>query len=169
MTDIKIEFAHRRYLPQILEMTMQTQIEHADRQPDQFSKTQLEPSLLKFYRSSFRRWGFLPAFASQRVIAAVQGDHLVGYIALKFRRVRRSIVWSATIYDIRVDAAFQGQGVGRRLVDFATTVAKDRGCFMMYAHIWHDNIRSARLFSSCGFEEHYSLYGLSLMETDDGG
>jgi [ribosomal protein S18]-alanine N-acetyltransferase len=86
---------------------------------------------------------------------------LRGHLVLRFNARHRI----ARIYSIAVDAARQGQGVGRALVGQAELAARARGREQIRLEISVDNLASQALFRACG----YAVFGHYEDYYEDGG
>lgn len=58
---------------------------------------------------------------------------------------------SAWIYDIRVDSARRGQGLGRDLLDALHDAARDLGATSMTLNVFGDNPTAIRLYETSGY------------------
>ena len=58
----------------------------------------------------------------------------------------------ALIWDLRVAAAFRGQGVGARLIDAAEEWARSHACRELKVETQNINLPACRFYARCGFE-----------------
>lgn len=97
-----------------------------------------------------------PAAAFNRELASVHnhyvgarvGGTLVGYAGIS--RLGRTPPYEHEVHTIGVDPAYQGQGIGRRLLDELLTFA-DGG--VVYLEVRTDNEAAIGLYRSVGFEQ----------------
>ena len=91
---------------------------------------------------------FLRELAAQHIhyVAARTDDKLVGYAGIA--RLGRTLPYEYEIHTIGVDSAYQGQGIGRqmlnRLVEFA-------GDDTIYLEVRTDNTAAIAMYESAGF------------------
>lgn len=83
---------------------------------------------------------------------------VVGYIGTVVNRVADR----GTITNLTVDPSCQGQGIGRRLVEWALTIFREKGLHHAKIETLVTNAVGAHLYSDMGFEEvaqqiHYVL------------
>ncbi len=81
-------------------------------------------------------------------VAARFGDKLVGYAGIA--RLGLLPPYEYEVHTIGVDPAFQGHGIGRRLLDALLQFADD-GC--VYLEVRTDNAPAIALYRSAGFEQ----------------
>ncbi len=79
-------------------------------------------------------------------VAARDGDLLVGYAGIA--RLGRSKPYEYEIHTIGVDPAYQGQGIGRRLVAELLEIASGGA---VYLEVRTDNVPAIKLYESFGF------------------
>ena len=77
-----------------------------------------------------------------------------------------------TLHILAVHPAYQGQGVGRALMDYAETLAKQRGVLAVRLDTHEGNAPACRLYESCGYSMRglvdlglYEKYGLKWYKT----
>lgn len=76
------------------------------------------------------------------------GDQLVGYAILMLA------VDEAHLLNIAVDARFQGQGIGRRLLRFIIDDARSKECVMLFLEVRPSNAIAQALYCDIGFTQH---------------
>ena len=81
-------------------------------------------------------------------VGARVGDTLVGYAGIS--RLGRTPPFEYEVHTIGVDTAYQGQGIGRRLLDELLAFA-DGG--VVYLEVRTDNAAAIGLYRSAGFEQ----------------
>ena len=79
-------------------------------------------------------------------IGAYDGNICVGLAILKDDMFRYML-----LDDLKVDRAYRGRGVGRRLVDKALETAAERGYLGLCAVCQDNNLRAARFYLKAGF------------------
>lgn len=87
------------------------------------------------------------ASAHNHYVGARIGDALVGYAGIS--RLGRTPPYEYEVHTIGVDPAYQGQGIGRRLLDELLNFA-DGGA--VYLEVRTDNEAAIALYQSVGFE-----------------
>ena len=80
---------------------------------------------------------------------ALVGDEAVGIGWFELRERASGV--SAWIYDIRVDSARRGQGLGRGLLDALHDAARDLGATSMTLNVFGDNPTAIRLYETSGY------------------
>ncbi|AFC45452.1 MULTISPECIES: ribosomal protein S18-alanine N-acetyltransferase [Mycobacterium] len=88
------------------------------------------------------------ASAHNHYVGARVGGTLVGYAGIS--RLGRTPPYEHEVHTIGVDPAYQGQGIGRRLLDELLTFA-DGG--VVYLEVRTDNEAAIALYRSVGFEQ----------------
>lgn len=81
-------------------------------------------------------------------VGARVGDTLVGYAGIS--RLGRTPPYEHEVHTIGVDPAYQGQGIGRRLLVELLTFA---GGGVVYLEVRTDNEAAIGLYTSVGFEQ----------------
>lgn len=76
------------------------------------------------------------------------GDQLVGYAILMLA------VDEAHLLNIAVDARFQSQGIGRRLLRFIMDDARAKECVMLFLEVRPSNHVAQALYRDIGFTQH---------------
>ncbi|WP_246216672.1 ribosomal protein S18-alanine N-acetyltransferase [Mycobacterium botniense] len=94
------------------------------------------------------REAFLREIASvnNRYVGARIGDVLVGYAGIS--RLGRTAPFEYEVHTIGVDKAYQGRGIGRRLLEELLNVAGDAA---VYLEVRTDNAPAIELYRSAGF------------------
>jgi ribosomal protein S18 acetylase RimI-like enzyme len=80
---------------------------------------------------------------------AVVGDEAVGIGWFELRQRASGV--SAWIFDIRVDSARRGQGLGRSLLDALHDTARELGATTMTLNVFGDNPTAIRLYETSGY------------------
>jgi ribosomal protein S18 acetylase RimI-like enzyme len=85
-------------------------------------------------------------------LAAWQDEQIVGWAFLE------QLTSTEPQLGLGVADAFQGQGIGRTLLDGVLVAARQYAIAMLYLIVVHDNQRAIQLYQSCGFvvyDEHF--------------
>lgn len=86
--------------------------------------------------------------AHNHYVGARIGETLVGYAGIS--RLGRNPPYEYEVHTIGVDPAYQGRGIGRRLLDELLTFA---GGGAVYLEVRTDNAPAIGLYTSVGFEQ----------------
>lgn len=77
-----------------------------------------------------------------------------------------------TLHILAIHPAYQGRGVGRALMDYAETLAKERGALAVRLDTHEGNAPACRLYEKCGYSMRglvdlglYEKYGLRWYKT----
>lgn len=62
------------------------------------------------------------------------------------------------ISDIVVDSSFEGQGVGRILLDKAEEWARAEGCHLLSLYVFSNNLHARKIYEKLGFNEEVTKY-----------
>lgn len=85
------------------------------------------------------------------IIVAVRGDRVLGTASLLLeRKLIRAGALCAHIEDVVVDSSARGLGLGRRLVEHLTSIARARGAYKVILDCSRDNVE---FYGRCGFSE----------------
>lgn len=96
---------------------------------------------------------------------ACQGDERVAYLKFNFDHHPPEIGSNRTlqVQRIYIDPSFQGQGLGRQLLDFAQQRAAEAGLAWVWLSVWQKAPATVAFYEHCGFEicgtEWFSLGG----------
>ncbi len=110
----------------------------------------------------------LPLQVRQRVVDDLAArDHAVSILAFAVRPVGRSDAVGLingfetystfagmpvlNLHDVMVTRSCRGQGIGRLLIEAATELARERGCYKMTLEVFRGNRAAAGLYRSCDF------------------
>ncbi|MEB4208267.1 ribosomal protein S18-alanine N-acetyltransferase [Mycobacterium sp. 94-17] len=88
------------------------------------------------------------ASAHNHYVGARVGETLVGYAGIS--RLGRTPPYEYEVHTIGVDPAYQGRGIGRRLLDELLAFADDGA---VYLEVRTDNEAAIGLYTSVGFEQ----------------
>jgi GNAT superfamily N-acetyltransferase len=86
------------------------------------------------------------------LIAAWDGDRLLGYACLYWHLSSLAAAETVLMNDLYVDAADRGRGVGRALIEAAAEIARARGAHSLEWATAPDNHTAQRLYDSTGAE-----------------
>ena len=89
------------------------------------------------------------ASKDMHLFTAAVGDEAVGIGWFELRQRASGV--SAWIYDIRVDGARRGQGLGRGLLDALHDAARELGATSMTLNVFGDNPTAIRLYETSGY------------------
>lgn len=101
---------------------------------------------------------FLEILADQTKAVFAAADQSSGKVIGHLFCVIREITGSDTMRDARilyiddlcVDENVRGSGVGKQLLEFAKTYAKEIGCTRVELHVWEFNRRAIAFYEHCG-------------------
>lgn len=99
-------------------------------------------------RAFFRR--FLAPSEDGMLIAAREGDKIVGYACLYWHFSSTLATETVLMNDLFVDEAMRGGGVGRALIEASAVVARERGSPHLEWATEPDNLTAQRLYDSTG-------------------
>ncbi|GAA5514671.1 hypothetical protein Dcar01_03427 [Deinococcus carri] len=109
-------------------------------------------------------------FADPRhhLAVALDGETVVG-MAGGFRYVYPDKPPELFVNEVAVSPAYQGQGLGHRLMDALTTHARSLGCVAAWVLTEADNTAARRLYrASGGLEESCQIFVIPLEQADAG-
>lgn len=104
------------------------------------------PDLRRFYENQWRAHSYGEAF----VLIADFNGYPIGQAAIYWegKPVHPAI---PDVQSLRVHPAFQGQGIGTRLLSAAEVIAKQRGLPQLGLSVGRENKGAHRLYERCGF------------------
>ena len=112
-------------------------------------------------RAFFRR--FLAPSDDGLLLGAWDGEQLVGYACLYWTFTSLVPAEIVLMNDLYVAEAIRGKGVGRALIEAATTVTRERGAHHLEWVTAPDNAHAQRLYDSTGAErETWIAYELNV-------
>ena len=76
---------------------------------------------------------------------------LIGYLFIYFYK------YTARLYSIGIAPEYQGQGLGKKLMEFYISLSKERGYKFLSLEVNTDNLRAINLYKSFGFEVTQTL------------
>jgi len=157
---IKISACTPKYLPQIKVACEKTFEDHRKRQPFAFAENAFEHTIKAAFEvafipfdKNFAPTSQTPTDVSENLFIAHLNGEPAGYILFDLT-ARPQFIDVGTLYisDICVFDAFQNQGVGRALLQFAKDLCDTQKRDNLSATVWAGNTASANLFQNCGFE-----------------
>ncbi len=89
------------------------------------------------------------ASPDMHLFTALAGEEAIGIGWFELRP--RASSTSAWIYDIRIDGARRGQGLGRGLLDALHDAARELGATSMTLNVFGDNATAIRLYETSGY------------------
>jgi len=120
----------------------------------------IEPELFKPYSQENMKKLFDDALENEKASAYVAyfDDVVAGYMLLNIKYSEANYFkesYSALLIDqICVESNFKGKGIGKSLVDFAKTYAKELDISRIEMNYWTKNNNSGEFFRSQGFENY---------------
>lgn len=95
-------------------------------------------------------------------LVAESGGHVVGFLSFAVEEdpgtfVRPEHRRHAMIWDISVDEAARGQGIGRALLDAAEAQAKAAGIGEIRLYVLAGNARARRIYAEAGYRDYERL------------
>lgn len=105
----------------------------------------------------------IEADANQRLVVAVDEDKVVGTLQLSFiPGISRTGAWRGQIEAVRIAASVRGTGLGQRMIEWAVSECRSRGC--QFVQLTTDKSRkdAHRFYDKLGFVGSHEGYKLSL-------
>ena len=99
-----------------------------------------------------------PEPGSAIFIAEDETGKCAGFLHLQIQTDYFNGTKVAYISDIAVDSAFEGQGVGRILLDKAEEWAREQGCSLLTLYVFSNNSRARKVYEKLGFKEEVTKY-----------
>lgn len=93
---------------------------------------------------------FEDAVKARHVIAAYQTSEPCGFVML-IPEDRKNTLGRAQICALTLEPAYEGNGLGTKLVNAASELATDRGYKEVFARVAQDNKPARATFEKCGF------------------
>ncbi len=101
-------------------------------------------------------WREAIEFAEPQVQVAVEGEQIVGFVGYDRSRDKGTPNTMGEIWDMYVDPAYWGQGVGLALWDAAREGLQEEGCTHVSIWVPIANDRAMRFFELAGFKREMS-------------
>ena len=88
------------------------------------------------------------------ILVAVMADAIVGYLQISDLRIPIADAADADqeLFALYVGAEWQGQGVGKTLMEAALAHERFRRAPRIYLDVWDENARAIGLYVGCGFK-----------------
>lgn len=119
---------------------------------------EIEPTIFKPYTHENMRLVFQKVLSdpdATAYVAELSGE-AIGYMVVTIKSFEDSplkYAYKALLIDqICVESKFTGMGIGKMLIDFAKTLAKQNGLKRIEMNYWSRNPNSGEFFRSQGFE-----------------
>jgi ribosomal protein S18 acetylase RimI-like enzyme len=97
------------------------------------------------------------------LIVATLDDEVVGVLQLTFiPNISYQGSWRALIEGVRVSANYRGQGIGRKLFEYAINRAREEGCHMVQLTMDKRRTEANRFYQSLGFQATHEGFKLHL-------
>jgi ribosomal protein S18 acetylase RimI-like enzyme len=87
------------------------------------------------------------------VYVATLNDDIIGFMSLKHQRIN----FLTYVYGLVVAKAFQGQGLGKALMEFAEQRARARGNRGVFLDTPDDNTQARTFYKAAGYQEGYRM------------
>lgn len=95
------------------------------------------------------------------IVAISDSEEIVGMLQLTYiPYLTYTGSWRALIEGVRVHQAFRGQGIGRRLFEWAIGQAQQKGCAMIQLTSNKQRTDALRFYESLGFEASHEGFKL---------
>ena len=144
---MNIRKAEKKDIPAILDLLGQVQEVHANGRPDIFkggTKKYSEQEVLDIISNSDT-----PVF-----VYTDKTDKAVGYVFCILEEQKDSGNLRARknfyIDDLCVDEKLRGQGIGKKLYEYAVGVAKELNCYHLTLNVWHLNQSAVKFYEKLG-------------------
>ena len=102
----------------------------------------------------------MKAYPDYRIFVALLNSRVVGTFAiLIMANIAHMGAPSAILEDVVVEEGLRGQGVGKRMMDFANALCRAKGCYKMAFSSNRNRGAAHRFYESLGYAKHgYSFY-----------
>jgi ribosomal protein S18 acetylase RimI-like enzyme len=122
---------------------------------DTFSHQNSAENMEAFLRKDYSLDNFQREFneSGSQYFFACDDDEPVGYLRLRYNTEAEEHLGKNTIelHRIYVDAKYQGQRVGHKLMEFAIEKAKESGVDWLWLGVWEHNPKAQRFYERYGF------------------
>lgn len=100
---------------------------------------------------------------TNELVVATLNNRVVGVLQLTFiPNISYQGGWRALIEGVRVSSEYRGQGIGRKLFEYAINRAKEQGCHMVQLTMDKQRTDAQRFYQSLGFEASHEGFKLHL-------
>jgi len=124
--------------------------------PSRLATADLEPITVESRRTWFRshgdRYPVWVATIGDRHIQSDQNEQVIGWLSLQMFYGRPAYHKTAEV-SIYIDPNYQGQGIGKQLLDFAIAQCPKLGISKLVGFIFAHNAPSCHLFQKFGFQQ----------------
>lgn len=94
-------------------------------------------------------------YPDYHVFVAISEEEIIGTFALLImENMAHRGTPSAIVEDVGVLTRFQGLGVGKKMMEFAMTYAKEKGCYKLNLSSNMKRKKAHRFYESLGFKKH---------------
>ena len=125
---------------------------------DTYASTGIRPALAREALSTYSEAAFRQALADPgtRLCVAEANAHLIGFaqLTLDTRQALLRGAAQAELLRLYVQEPFTRQGVGRRLLAQAETLARAAGAEQLWLTPWVHNRRALAFYAACGYQDH---------------
>lgn len=110
-----------------------------------------------------RRFARLQQYPDYHLYVACEGSRTVGtFSLLVMEKLNHLGAPAAIVDDVIVDADARGQGIGRRMMEFAMQRAREKGCYKLALTTNVKRTAAHRFYESLGFTRHGFSYVVDL-------
>ena len=121
--------------------------------PSRLATADLEPISVESRRDWFRsRNARYPVWVMTQNMQSDQKDQVIGWLSLQMFYGRPAYHKTAEV-SIYIDPAYQGKGIGKKLLEYAIAQCPDLNISKLVGFIFAHNVVSRRLFTNFGFKE----------------
>lgn len=94
-------------------------------------------------------------YPDYHVFVAILDEELVGTFALLImENLAHHGTPSAVVEDVGVMSSYQGLGIGKKMMEFAMTYAKEKGCYKLNLSSNMKREKAHQFYESLGFKKH---------------
>ncbi|MBL9065414.1 MAG: GNAT family N-acetyltransferase [Sphingopyxis sp.] len=98
----------------------------------------------------------ITADPNQHLVVAELDDKIVGTMQLSYLPgIQFRGGWRQQVEAVRVDSRIRGQGLGRRMMDWAIDQARQRGCMIVQLSSQNDRKDAHRFYERLGFDRDH--------------
>ena len=100
-------------------------------------------------------WKKMKQYPDYSIYLAKYDENIIGTFALLIMdNLAHFGTPSAIIEDVAVNEKYQNRGAGKKMMEFAMTLAKAKGCYKMILSSNKKRVESHRFYERLGFEQH---------------
>ena len=120
------------------------------------SRLPLAPAYIDAFRA-------IEADANQFLAVAADGDAVIGTFQLSFiPGISRGGAWHGQIEAVRIASSLRGSGLGRRMMEWAIDLCRERGCSLVQLTSDKPRKDAHRFYERLGFVASHEGFKLSL-------